>query len=85
MRTIRQTREGLIIPAAWVKDWGKPVSVQRSADVVILESPAREATRKRLVRMIRKLRKGAPTSNPLNAEDSAAVVDEVRAQRAGRR
>jgi hypothetical protein len=84
MSTIRSTKSGLLIPSAWLKGWGQTVSVRRSADVVIIESPAREAVRKRLIRMVRKLRKGARALPPLTPGDITAEVNAVRRQRAGR-
>ena len=84
MSTVRSTKSGLVIPSAWLKGWGQPVSVRRSADVVIIESPAREAARKRLVRMVRKLRKGGRELPLLTPSDITAEVNAVRRQRAGR-
>ena len=84
MSTVRSTKSGLVIPSAWLKGWGQTVSVQRSADVVIIESPTREAARKRLVRMVRKLRKGGRELPPLTPGDIAAEVNAIRRQRAGR-
>ena len=52
--------------------------------MVIIESPTREAARKRLVRMVRKLRTGGRKLPPLTPGDIAAEVNAVRRQRAGR-
>lgn len=84
MSAVRYTKEGVIIPSAWVKGWGKPVSVQRGAGMVILEAPERKASRQRLARMIRKLHKAARELGPLTAEQIAAEVETVRRQRARR-
>jgi hypothetical protein len=52
--------------------------------MVILESPERQASRQRLGRMIRKLRRAAHEFGPLTPEQIAAEVAAVRAQRARR-
>lgn len=84
MSAVRYTKQGVVIPSAWVRGWGKPVSVQRGARMVILEAPARKASRQRLTRMIRKLRRAAQELGPLTPEQIAAEVAVVRGQRAGR-
>lgn len=52
MKALRYTKEGVVIPSTWVKGWGKPVVVHRDPQVVILESPERAASRKRLALMV---------------------------------
>lgn len=84
MKTVRYTKEGVVIPSAWVKGWGKPVSVRRGARMVILEAPERKASRLRLARMIRKLRRAAQELGTLTPEQIAAEVATVRDQRARR-
>jgi len=84
MKAIRYTKDGVVIPSAWMRTWGKPISVQRSADVVILESPARQAARKRLARIIRKLRKSTRDLPTLTPDEIMAEVNEVRRNRARR-
>ena len=84
MKTVRYTKDGVVIPSSWVKGWGKPMSVRRGANMVILESPERKASRQRLGRMIRKLRRAAQELRPLTSEQIAAEVAAVRAQRARR-
>jgi hypothetical protein len=84
MSAVRYTKEGVVIPSAWVKGWGKPVSVQRGARMVILEAPERKASRQRLARMIRKLRRAAQELGPLTPEKIAREVAVVRDQRASR-
>lgn len=85
MKALRNTKEGLVIPSAWVKRWGEKVSVQRTGDLVILESSQREAARRRLARMVRKLRRASRGLGSLTPDDLAAEVEKVRRQRAGRR
>jgi len=84
VKAVRYTKEGVVIPSAWVKGWGKPVSVRRVANMVILESPERKASRQRLRRMILKLRRAAQELSPLTPAQIAAEVAAVRAQRARR-
>jgi hypothetical protein len=84
MKAVRYTKDGVVIPSAWVKGWGKPVSVRRGAHMVILESPDRKASRQRLGQMIRKLRRAGQELGPLTSEQIAAEVEAVRAHRARR-
>jgi hypothetical protein len=84
MKEVKYTKDGVVIPSAWVKGWGKPVSVRRGAHMVILESPERKASRQRLGRMIRKLRRAAQELGPLTPEQVAAEVAAVRTPRARR-
>jgi len=84
MKAVKYTKDGVVIPSAWVKGWGKPVSVRRGAHMVILESPERKASRKRLGHMIRKLRRVAQELGPLTPEQIVAEVAAVRTQRARR-
>jgi hypothetical protein len=84
MKAVKYTKDGVVIPSTWVKGWGKPVSIRRGTHMVILESPERKASRQRLGRMIRKLRRAAQELGPLTPEQIAAEVAAVRAQRARR-
>ncbi len=84
MKAVRYTKDGVVIPSSWVKGWGKPVSVRRGTNMVILESPERKASRQRLGQMVRKLRRAAQELGPLTNEQIAAEVAAVRAQRARR-
>lgn len=84
MKAVKYTKDGVVIPSAWVKGWGKPVSVRRGAHMVILESPERKASRQRLGRMIRKLRHATQKLAPLTPEQVAAEVAAVRTPRARR-
>jgi len=84
MKAVRYTKDGVVIPTSWVKGWGKPLSVRRGVNMVILESPERKASRQRLGRMIQKLRRAAQELGPLTSEQVAAEVAAVRAQRARR-
>lgn len=83
MKALRYTKEGVVIPSTWVKGWGKPVVVHRNPQVVILESPERAASRKRLALMVRKLRR-ASREVGLTPEQIAAEVVAVRRARARR-
>lgn len=84
MKAVKYTKEGVVIPSSWVKGWGKPVSIRRGANMVILESPERQASRQRFWQMVRKLRRAVQELGPLTAEQIAAEVAAVRAQRARR-
>ena len=57
---------------------------QAGSHMVILESPERKASRQRLGRMIRKLRRAAQELGPLTPEQIAAEVAAVRTPRARR-
>lgn len=83
MKAVKCTKDGVVIPSAWVKGWGKPVVAYRNAEVVILESPARAASR-RLATIIRKVRRAAQELGPLSSDQVAAEVAAVRAERARR-
>jgi hypothetical protein len=84
MKAVKYTKDGVVIPSAWVKGWGKPLSVRRGAHMVILESPERKASRQRLGSMIRKLHGAAQELGPLTPEQIAAEVATVRTPRARR-
>jgi len=84
MKAVKYTKDGVVIPSAWVKSWGNPVSVLRGAHMVILESPERKASRQRLGPMIRKLRRAAQELGPLTPAQIAAEVAAVRTHRARR-
>jgi hypothetical protein len=84
MKAVKCTKDGVVIPSAWVKGWGKPVVAYRSAEVVILESPARAVSRKRLATMVRKVRRAAQELGQLSPKQIATEVAAVRADRARR-
>ena len=84
MKAVKYTKEGVVIPSAWVKGWGKPIVAHRGSQVLILESPARAASRKRLARMVSKLRRAARELGPLTPEQVTAEVAAVRTPRARR-
>ena len=84
MKAVKYTKEGVVIPSAWVKGWGQPVSVRRGAHMVILESPERKASRQRLGRMMCKLRRATQEMGALTSEQIAAEVAAVRTPRARR-
>jgi hypothetical protein len=84
MKTAKRTsRSNVVIPSAWVKGWGKPVVAYRGAEILILESPARAASRTRLARMVRKLRR-ATRELGFTPDQIAAEVEAVRRKRARR-
>ena len=84
MKAAKHTKKSdVVIPSAWVKGWGKPVVAYRGAEVLILESPARAASRKRLTRMVRKLRR-ATGELGITPDQIAAEVEAVRRVRARR-
>lgn len=85
MNAIRYTKAGLVIPAAWVKSWGKQARVNRSADIVILESPARHALRTRLSKALRALRSKQVDSPPPSPAEISRTVAAVRRAHARRR
>jgi hypothetical protein len=83
MKAVKYTKEGVVIPSAWVKGWGKPVVAHRGSEVLILESPAHAASRKRLARMVSKLRR-ATRELGITPDQIAAEVAAVRRNRARR-
>jgi len=85
MNALRYTKDGVLIPRTWVKGWGKPVSVRRGAHMVIIESPERKASRRRLTQLIAKVRRAAREVGPLTSEQIAAEIAAVRKRRARRR
>jgi len=80
---VEYTKEGVVIPSSWMKGWGKAVVAHRDSDVLTLESPARAASRKKLVRMVSKLRR-ATRKLDVTPEQIAAEVATVRRGRARR-
>ena len=83
MKAVKYTKEGVVIPSAWVKGWGKPVVAHRGSQVLILESPARAASRKRFARMVSKLRR-ATRELSITPDQIASEVEAVRRDRARR-
>ncbi len=83
MKAVKYTKEGVVIPSSWMKGWGKAVVAHRDSDVLILESPARAATRRRLARMVSKLRR-ATRELTITPDQIAAEVAAVRRERARR-
>jgi hypothetical protein len=81
MKTAKLTsRSNVVIPSVWVKGWGKPVVAYRGAKILVLESPARAASRTRLARMVRKLRR-ATRELGITPDQIAAEVEAVRRKR----
>ncbi|MGE0470333.1 MAG: hypothetical protein AB7L09_06375 [Nitrospira sp.] len=82
MKSVKHTsKTNVVIPSAWVKGWGRPVVAYRGAEILILESPARAASRTRLARMVRKLRR-ATGELGITPDRIAAEVEAVRRKRA---
>ncbi len=84
MGALRSTKQGLIIPPAWVKGMGQSLSVQRTGNLIIIESADRIAARRRLTRMVKKLRRASRSLRPLTPEVLDSEINKVRRQRAGR-
>lgn len=85
MSEARLTKTGLLIPRAWVEKLGDEVRVQRSGNVLIIESRERENARKRLARVVRGLRAAGRKLGAPGTDEVEALVREVRAARAGGR
>lgn len=85
MSSAQNTKDGLLIPAEWLKNMGDEINVQRTGSVVIIESKQRLAARKRLGKIVRSLRLAAREAGALQEDEIAVLVDEVRRARAGYR
>jgi len=85
MSGAQYTKNGLLIPAEWLKKMGDDINVQRVGNVVIIESKQRLAARKRLGKFVRDLRLAGREVGPLEDKKVSALVDEVRQARAGHR
>ena len=85
MSEARLTKTGLLIPRAWIEKLGDEVRVQRSGNVLIVESRARAIARKRLARLARGLRTAGRKLGAPGTDEVEALVREVRAARAGGR
>ncbi len=84
MKSVKHiSKTNVVIPSAWVKGWGKPVVAYRGAEILILESPARAASRTRLARMVRKLRR-ATGELGITPDQIAAEVEAVQRKHARR-
>jgi hypothetical protein len=83
MSDARYTKNGLLIPAAWLKKLGQDVRVQRGVNVVLIESAQRHAARRRLAQMVKKLRRAGSKLGSLDSEQAQRLVDETRHSRAG--
>jgi hypothetical protein len=78
MGDARYTKNGFLIPTKWLKGFGAKVRVQRSANVLIIESEEREAARKQLGRMVRALRGSAAKLGVPTPAEIEKIVSEVR-------
>jgi len=83
MSGAQYTKNGLLIPAEWLRKMGDDISVQRAGAVVIIESKRRLAARKQLGKFVRDLRRAAHKMDPLEDKKVSALLDEVRQARAG--
>jgi hypothetical protein len=85
MSGAQYTKNGLLIPAEWLKKMGDDINVQRAGAVVIIESKQRLAARKQLGKLVRDLRRAAREVGPLEDKKASALVDEVKQAHAGHR
>jgi hypothetical protein len=85
MSGAQNRKDGLLIPAEWLKKMGDEINIQRAGSVVIIESKQRRTARKRLGKIVRGLRLAAREAGTLQEDEVAALVDEVRQARAGYR
>ena len=85
MSKLRQTKEGLLIPASLLKGFIGLVSVQREGNVLFIESERRRIARRRATRMVQRLRRVAKDLGDLTPATIAREVAAVRRKRAGHR
>ena len=85
MSKLRQTKEGLLIPASLLKGFIGLVSVQREGNVLFIESERRRIARLRAARMVQRLRRVAKDLGDLTPATIAREVAAVRRKRAGHR
>ncbi len=85
MSSAQYKKNGLLIPAEWLKKMGDDINVQRTGAIVIIESKQRLVARKQLGKLVRDLRRAAREVGLLEDQKVSALVDEVRQARAGHR
>ena len=85
MDELKVRKDGLLIPSDWLRGFGRSVSIARSRDALIIESPRRAAARKRLAEQVRRLRVAAKRLGRPTRREIAAEVSAARARRARRR
>lgn len=85
MSNARYTRNGLLIPATWLKRLGRDVRIQRGANVVLIESVERRTARRRFAQLVKKLRRAGAEFGALDSDQIQHLVDDVRQSRAGHR
>lgn len=78
MGDARYTKNGFLIPTKWLKGFGAKVRVQRSTNVLIIESEEREAARKQLGRLVRALRGSAAKLGVPTPAEIEKLVAKVR-------
>jgi hypothetical protein len=83
MSGAQYTKNGLSIPAEWLKKMGDDINVSRAGAVVIIESKQRLAARKQLGKVVRDLHRDAREVGRLEDKKVSVLVDEVRQARAG--
>jgi hypothetical protein len=83
MSDARYTKNGLLIPTAWLKKLGQDVRVQRGVNVVLIESAQRRAARRRLAQIVKKLRRAGSELGSLDTKQVQRLMDETRQSRAG--
>ena len=74
----------LVIPAKWLRNMGKEVTVQREGGVLLIESSTRTVARLRLKETVAGLRRAAKTAGP-SAVELADEISAVRLSHARRR
>jgi len=62
---------------------GTNINVQKSGDVIIIETHQRQRARRRLQQMVQQLRQASQELEPISTDDLANIVNEVRTERAG--
>lgn len=79
---IHYSEEGLFIPSEWLKDMGTDVSVQKSGNVIIIETRQRQAARSQLKNMVQRLRRTSRELEAIPDDELASLASEVRERHA---
>ena len=79
---IQYSEEGILIPSEWLKDMGTDVSVQKSGNVIIIETIQRKNARSQLQAMVQRLRQTGHELEPIPDDELASIVNKVREHRA---
>ncbi len=75
---VRYSPEGMVIPFDWLQDMGNDVNVQKSGNVIIIETAKRYMARRRLRAMVERLRQAGDELAPLDETEIGTLVDEIR-------